>query len=332
MIRGIDLNRQVTTNDTEESRAVSWDSHHELPSRRESLIQIPRYYLATLFGVSVVGVPVARATTLSDASIKLCQTGALMPEQAITGAYEQECMKLPVREIPYQNMRQKTSGVLQIQQGTTGAGATGLAVWNSSLLLSRMLQQLAVSSNDWSSSRMRVLELGCGTGLASLTAAALGANQVLATDGNPAVVALADQNIRANGLSDRVRPQVLPWNLMNALDYADEMDLVVGSDLTYQSQNWPALAETMATTVKPCTGLVLYLTLGHAGFAVQAELQGFLVVARQYGLVPVADAASMGLPTADLTRLVYEKCIQPEELPIVQSTGGVRVVALQRKR
>ena len=326
-----ETNLRQVANDTSylsrrESKASSWNSQQE-QSRRESLLQMPRYCLATLFGLAL-GVPPTMAATISDTSLKLCQTGALMPEQAITGAYEQECMSLPEREIPYTDIRQRTSGTLRIQQGTAGAGTTGLAVWNSSLLLSRLLQQLAIS--DWSS--RCVLELGCGTGLASLTAAALGANKVLATDGNPAVVTLAEQNIRDNGLSDRVQAQLLPWSFMNALDYADGMDLVVGSDLTYQSQNWPALAETMATVVKPRTGLVLYLTLGHAGFAVQAELQGFLAVAQQYGLVPVVDAATVGLPTTDLTRLVYEKCIHREELPIVQSTGGVRVLALQCKR
>ena len=302
-------------------------------SRRISIRQMTRNYVAALWGVSSFGLLPARAAALSDATVELCQTGALMTEQAITGAYEQECMKLSVREIPYQNTRQNRSGILRIQQGTAGAGSTGLAVWNSSLLLSRLLQQLAsASDDDWPSSRTRVLELGCGTGLASLTAAALGADQVLATDGNPAVVSLAERNIRTNDLSDRVRARGMTWSFMNALEYADEMDVVMGSDLTYQSQNWPALAETMATAVKPRVGLVLYLTLGHAGFAVQAEVQGFLAVAQQYGLVPVVDAPATGLPTSDLTRFVYEHCIRPEELPIVQSTGGVRVLALQRKR
>ena len=206
-------------------------------------------------------------------------------------------------------------------------------MWNSSLLLARLLQQIASFSNTntpWSS--LRILELGCGTGLASLTAAATGATQVVATDGNPAVIQLAQQNIRNNNLSNVVQAQVLPWGFMNALDFADDMDLIMGSDLTYQSQNWPALAETMATIVKPRTGVIVYLSLGHAGFAVQAELQGFLSVAQQYGLTTVTDPSVLGWPTADMTRLVYEKCIQPEEFPIVQSTGGVRVLLLQRKR
>lgn len=304
---------------------------HQQQDRRQNMLQVSRYFLATIFGLSYHQLSTAKAAAFSETSLKLCQTGALMPEQAITGAYEQDCMTLPVREIPYHNIRQNTSVALRIRQGTAGAGSTGLAVWNSSILLSRLLQQLAVAVEDWSTNK-RVLELGCGTGLASLTVAGLGAANVLATDGNPAVVALAEQNIRDNGLSDRVQAQLLPWSFMDAVDYADEMDLVMGADLTYQSQNWPALSETMATVVKPRTGLVLYLTLGHAGFAVEAELQGFLSVAQRYGLVSVAEAASMGLPTTDLTRFVYEKCIRPEELPIVQSTGGVRVLALQRKK
>jgi SAM-dependent methyltransferase len=274
----------------------------------------------------------------------VCQSGALLPEQAITGAYEQECMTRAVRDIP---LSQSSRVVLKMQQGAAGAGTTGLAVWNASLLLSRLLQELfqqqqqqkeATTSmtKDVSWSSLRIVELGCGTGLASLTAAALGARQVLATDGNPAVVQLARQNIVANDLTDRVQAAVLPWGLMDALDYVDKpFDLVLGSDLTYQSQNWPALAQSMATLVAPDGGCILYVTLGHAGFAVQAELAGFLAVATQYGLIPVTEAPawwSGSTTTKELTRLLYQTCVRPSEQELVQSTGGIGVLLLQKKR
>jgi SAM-dependent methyltransferase len=266
----------------------------------------------------------------------LCQSGALLPEQAITGAYEQECMQLAVREIPLAQTQPRVA--LKMAQGTTGAGATGMAVWNASLLLSRLLQELhrAAAATSWSS--LRIVELGCGTGLASLTAAALGAKQVLATDGNPTVVALARENILANDLQTVVQGERLPWGLLDAMDYADEpFDLVLGSDLTYQSQNWPALAQTMATLVTPNDGCILYLTLGHAGFSVQAELAGFLAVAQQYGLSPVTEAPAWwksggSVSTNDLTRLVYQTCVRPSELDLVQSTGGIGVLLLQKKQ
>ena len=328
-------------------------------SRRDHLYQTLRSVMSTLLASATTATGPTSAHADDDDMVKdndglvrrLCQTkGALVPETAITGAYEQDCMQLPWRDVPLDS-RAAQPTVLRLQQGSmSGAGTTGLAVWNSSILLSRLLTQCATNREQWAASFPCMVELGCGPGLASLTAAALGAPRVVATDGNPAVVGLADTNIRANGLTDRVTAQVLSWGWRNvATDAnADAVDLVMGSDLTYQSQNWPVLAETMAGLVRPKTGLVMYLTLGHAGFAVQAEVQGFLSVAQQYGLVPVLPGSetalrvqdTYGWPTADLTRLVYEKCLRrntnqsptdPDELAIVQSTGGVRVLLLQRK-
>jgi ribosomal protein L11 methylase PrmA len=338
------------------------------PRRRQTLQHVLKTLIVTSCTASTTSIAYAPCSYSSLANaleedstttslLQRCQDGALIPETQVTGAYEQICMTLPVRQFPITKTTtptETTTKMLQIQQGTmTGASTTGMAVWNASILLSRLLtrlQNVEWSSIDWTT--LSIAELGCGPGLASFTAAVLGSQHVLATDGNPQVVALAQKNIDINQLSSSVQTQTLPWGPLNAMDYAETYDIVMGSDLTYQSQNWPALAATMVTMVKPRTGVVLYLTLGHTGFAVQAEVQGFLAVAQQYGLVPLmvgppsngsggndnvnrrsllGSLATVTINNTDMTRLLYEHCISPDEVSLIQATGGVRVLLLQRK-
>lgn len=285
-----------------------------------------------------------------------CAQGALTEEQAIPGAYQQPCMALPVRSIPVRKnnvvgavpqQQYQHQHALEIQQRTAAtnpqqslqqqqlAGSTGTVVWNSSLLLVRLLERLTTTTLDDNNNSMlrlgdqTVLELGCGTGLVSLAASCLGARRVIATDGNPAVVRLAASNIAQNhpstSATNAIEAATLPWGWLAATAYSETADLVLGSDLTYFSGNWPALAETMATVLKPDTGMALYLSLGHSGFNVQAELDGFLSVAAGSGLVP---AKSSGWSEQSLTHLLWEDCLTPSERTMIQNSGGVRVVAL----
>lgn len=211
-------------------------------------------------------------------------------------------------------------------QGNVGAGRTGVAVWNSCLLLTRLLDTLTRQDSSWLKDKT-VVELGSGAALASIAAAKLGAKQVLATDGNPNVVELANRNIQRNQVEDKVEATTLQWSFLDAVDYVDVADVVIGSDLTYNSGTWRVLAETFSTILKP-GGVVLYLTLGHAGFNVEGELNGFLSVVQSEGLelVGESDAAS---PFQMLSKSLAQ-CISTKEQSVLDATGGVRVVVLRK--
>ena len=94
--------------------------------------------------------------------------------------------------------------------------------------------------------------------MASIAAAKLGATSVLATDSNPEVLALARRNIERNGVASVATTAALQWGLLDATEYEGTADVIIGSDLTYNSGSWLALAETMATLLKP-GGVVIYL-------------------------------------------------------------------------
>lgn len=272
-----------------------------------------------------------------------CRGGAILGESQVPGAYRQVCMELPERRVP---LRSSGGAPLVIRQGGTGAsagslaGRTGVAVWNSALLMTRLLDEIAAGEARASvppeASLLRggaVVELGCGTGLASLAAARLGAASVLATDGNGEVVALAASNAERNGLADRVTAKQLQWGLMDAAEYYDEADLILGADLTYNSGTWRALAETMGAVLKP-TGYVLYLTTGHSGFNVQGELGGFLSVVGGEGL-ELIDEASDRWPlrggASSMTQLLGS-CLSPEEKKGLEGNGGASAIVLGKKQ
>ena len=264
-----------------------------------------------------------------------CLDGAIVGESQISGAYQQICMELPVRSIPLRS----TGDVLTIAQGTTEGGSTrtvqgrtGVAVWNSALLLCRLLDAISMSQDKSFLTGKTILELGCGCGLSSIAAAKLGASRVIATDGNAEVVQLARFNVEKNGVESVVEPAELKWGLLSAADF-DEADIIFGSDLTYNSGSWKVLAETMGAVLKP-KGFVVYLSLGHSGFNVSGELAGFLSVLESEGL-EVIDEKSPRWPLKGVVSSMSQllaSCVNPSEKALLDANGGAKVVVLGRKQ
>ena len=80
-------------------------------------------------------------------------------------------------------------------------------------------------------------------------------HQVLATDRDPAVLELAEANARAN-LGDlnsaRFHTSLLEWGESLPPDAASKQwDLVIGADLTYNREAWPALVEALRALRAP---------------------------------------------------------------------------------
>ena len=78
------------------------------------------------------------------------------------------------------------------------------------------------------------------------------------------MLALARRNVERNNrngvFSDGATVDVaaLRWGALDAMEYDGVADVIIGSDLTYNSGSWVALAESMATILKP-DGIVIYL-------------------------------------------------------------------------
>jgi len=278
-----------------------------------------------------------------------------MPERtdrfgAVPGAYQQTCMTLDERTFSLESLPPRSDNTITVFQGTNAAGGmagrTGVAVWNSGILLTRLLDELH-RINPSIFERKSIVELGCGTALASIALSKLGAASVIATDNNPEVLALARRNIERNNSSTEsntgtITTSALQWGPLDATEY--EADVIVGSDLTYNSGSWVALAETMSAILRP-GGIVIYLTLGHSGFNVGGELGGFLSVAENAGLRVlskdddewrdniISGSDNDGQKVVDVNKLLAERVVRTaEERAVIDANGGVKAVLLGKKR
>jgi|EP00900_Chrysochromulina_parva_P026525 SAM-dependent methyltransferase len=109
--------------------------------------------------------------------------------------------KLRVFGFPY-------SGTVTISQHWGEDGSrTGGAVWDASLVLAHYLDR---NHERWLSGSS-ILELGSGLGLASIVASRVGFSDVIATDGDPAVVKMARENVADNLASSSTEVALLDW-------------------------------------------------------------------------------------------------------------------------
>ena len=130
--------------------------------------------------------------------------------------------------------------------------STGSAVWGGGVTLVNYMDTLG--PDFWEGKR--VIELGTGSGLASINAAKLGAARALATDRDPAVLRLAEDNAGANLRSRRGAFATAEYNWGDPPPSASSSgdgtwDLVIGADLTYNRDAWPALVRALKALDAP---------------------------------------------------------------------------------
>lgn len=171
-------------------------------------------------------------------------------------------------------------------------------------------------------------------------------HQVLATDRDPAVLELAEANARAN-LGDlnsaRFHTSLLTWGESLPPEAASKQwDLVIGADLTYNREAWPALVEALRALRAPAV-----LTASERRPDELRTLQTFLVkeglevevidspMTRGYAKTKVR-VLRIAVPTEPPAELVYQRKRPVEGAPTrtpTKSTArrsslGIRVGAL----
>jgi len=108
-------------------------------------------------------------------------------------------------------------------------------LWPSGLALAEAVDELELRG-------LRVLELGAGLGLPSLTAA-LGGADVLASDWAADAVDLLELNAERNGIA--LRAARVRWDEPEPLLAEAPWDLVLGADLLYERRNADLLLELL---------------------------------------------------------------------------------------
>jgi ribosomal protein L11 methyltransferase len=82
-----------------------------------------------------------------------------------------------------------------------------------------------LNEEDDTEGDLKVLDVGCGTGILAIAAALLGADECLGIDIDPDAVRVAQDNIAKNGLGDRIKAQYS--DLTDGVDF--EADIVVAN-------------------------------------------------------------------------------------------------------
>lgn len=144
-------------------------------------------------------------------------------------------------------------------------------LWPASQALARVVDEIDIEGR-------RILELGCGLGLASLVLQRRGAD-ITATDYHPLVEAFLDYNANLNRLAP-VAYRHLPWEL--AAPDLGRFDLIIGSDILYERGHAEILAQLIWRHALPqAEVLVTCPGRGYRGrFSRALEAQGYRLSAR----------------------------------------------------
>lgn len=127
-----------------------------------------------------------------------------------------------------------SGAVLDLEQRRLeGDGNVGYRLWRSAGAMCRWMRR-----NEGAVRGARVLELGAGTGAVGIFAAALGAREVVLTDGEAGLLPLLASNARRNRplLSHGTEVTAGRWRFGDdppACARAGAFDLVLGTDITY---------------------------------------------------------------------------------------------------
>lgn len=165
----------------------------------------------------------------------------------------------------------------------------GLLLWESAVSLARALAERPTLCRGRS-----VLEIGCGVGLAGIVAAGLGGN-VVQTDHEPAVLALAAANAEQNGITG-ISQRLADWR---AWPLSERFDLVLGADVLYEAAMHDAVARVIDASLAP-GGTVLLADPGRPNtlpFLGALERKGWRV---DFAVQPAADLLVAGR-TVDVT-------------------------------
>ncbi|MEB3293585.1 MAG: methyltransferase domain-containing protein [Synechococcales bacterium] len=108
-------------------------------------------------------------------------------------------------------------------------------VWPASRVLAKLVSQMSLQNK-------RILEVGCGIGLASLVAHQMGAD-ITASDYHPMTQSFLLENSKLNDLAP-IPYQTGNWGEKNST--LGKFDLIVGSDVLYEVQQADILAKFLA--------------------------------------------------------------------------------------
>ena len=114
-------------------------------------------------------------------------------------------------------------------------------LWESAIGLARHISELGSTLSD-----KHVLEIGCGFGLAGITACQAGA-KVVFTDFEHDALLFAKHNAEQNHVNSAIFIQ-MDWN---APCFQNKFDVILASDVIYEEQNWQPILSLLQNLLSP---------------------------------------------------------------------------------
>ena len=111
--------------------------------------------------------------------------------------------------------------VLEIDPGT----AFGTGTHETTSLCMKLLEKYAANCDSEGTGNVRVIDVGCGSGILSVAAALLGCKYVLGTEIDSEAVQIARENVELNGVASQVK--VLEADLLKGIPY--KADIIVAN-------------------------------------------------------------------------------------------------------
>ncbi|KAI0640697.1 hypothetical protein C8Q79DRAFT_921059 [Trametes meyenii] len=161
------------------------------------------------------------------------------------------------------------------------AATVGAHTWGSAFLLSEMLMETPTRFGLTEVTSPRILELGAGTGLVSLTVAkffsarlasahaGLAGPTVIATDYHPAVLDNLAQNIKSNFPASNARVSLsshaLDWSTVAngfplAPPFDQPFDIIIGADIVYEPVHASWIGDTVSALLRRPDAVEGYFT------------------------------------------------------------------------
>jgi predicted nicotinamide N-methyase len=113
-------------------------------------------------------------------------------------------------------------------------------LWESAIALARHVSEIEVTFSN-----KDILEIGCGFGLAGITASQAGA-KVIFTDFEHDALLFAKHNAQQNGIDSAIFVQ-MDWN---ALCLNCKFDVILASDVVYEEQNWKPILTLLQSLLR----------------------------------------------------------------------------------
>lgn len=205
-----------------------------------------------------------------------------------------------------------------------GAETLGFHVWPGTHAMAHLVLQL---EEQGELAEKSVLDMGCGTGFVGILASLAGARRTVLADGEVGVLRVAEVNVAANALGDRVQVQESNWEDAAAPSTSGEVfDFVLLSEVLYVAQPttvpWRLVDSEVASVMavakaklsKDGTALVTYGNREEGGRdQLRAAAGAAGLVCEELPLAEVVPAEDLALAGAESLRrvLVFRLRHQP---------------------